>query len=192
VRPEVPVADLLDRVERHLIGWFNVLPTRASVSFVGVEPIEVLRFDQPDQTLSLVTLGMCRRAMTPPDAGAVSADGPRAELRLDGRAADRAWRQLAVLAAAPAVEGIVYAAGCSVDLGTPLGVGSRCTGGLIDVSDVPSLPLDSGSVEVLRVLPATASELAWSRVHGAAALRQLWMRQSTDVLDLMRSPARLD
>jgi hypothetical protein len=195
VRPDAPVADLLDRVERHLVDWFRAVPARASVSFVGVEPIEVLRFDRSDQALTLVTLGMSRRSMTAADAATVRPNGPRAELRLDGRAADQAWRQLAVLAAAPAVEGVVYASGSTVDLGTPLSAGSRCTGGLIEVSDIPALQVDldlhTVSVQVLRVVPATATELAWCRVHGVAALRERWVQQSVDLLDLARPAARL-
>ena len=72
--------------------------------------------------------------MTGADADIMNADGPRAELMLHLRDEQDAfadvWRQLAVLAAAPAVEGVVYRAGMTVDLGQPLAAGSACTGAL--------------------------------------------------------------
>ncbi len=46
------------------------------------------------------------------------------------------WRRLAVLAAGPVVEGVVYADGMSVDLGEPLDPSSLCTGGLIVASEL--------------------------------------------------------
>jgi hypothetical protein len=44
---------------------------------------------------------------------------------------------------------------------------------------------------VLQVVPATATELAWCRVHGSAALRERWAEQHTDLLDLERAAADL-
>ena len=97
------------------------------------------------------------------------------------------WRRLAVLAAAPSVEGIVHRAGATLDIGEALAPGSRCTGVVVTDSTVPAV----GEVEILQVLPATANELAWSRVHGSAALRERWASAGTDLRDLRRSAVDL-
>jgi hypothetical protein len=185
----------LDRVEAALRRNYRTVPRRASVSFVGVEPIEVLCFEPAPDERVYVSLGMSRRVMTPPDVVAPSGLGPRAELLLHIRdAADvyvPVWRQLAVLAAAPAVEGVVYAAGMTVDLGAPLAGGSRCTGAVVADSTIAPIESPAGAVTVLRIVPATASELAWCRVHGSAALRERWADQEIDLLDLARASAQL-
>src|SRR5262249_4664417 len=128
-------ADSLDAQSARFSDHFGQTPVRASMSFVGVEPIEVLRFEPIPDEWAYLTLGMSRRPMPASDALVQSQDGPRAELMLHVRAAggqfDDAWRQLAVLAAAPAVEGVVYVPDMTVDLGQPIAAGSRCTGGVI-------------------------------------------------------------
>jgi hypothetical protein len=134
--------------------------------------------------------------MTGAAEAGVAADGPRAELMLhlhdptDERA--DIWRRLAVLAAAPAVEGVVYAAGMSVDLGEPLAAGSACTGVLVGESSLASITTGAGPVAILRVIPATATELAWCRVRGSAALLERWADEGTDLLDLARRAVPLD
>jgi hypothetical protein len=105
---------------------------------------------------------------------------------------DDAWRRLAVLAAAPAVEGVVYTPGMTVDLGQALVAGSRCTGVVVVESPLATIDTPDGAVAVLQVLPATSTELAWCRVHGASALRERWSDQRTDLLDVARRPAALD
>jgi len=134
--------------------------------------------------------------MTGADAAVVAEDGPRAELMLHLRDPTDAfadvWRRLAVLAAAPVVEGVVYAPGLSVDMGEPLAPGSACTGGLVVESPLADVSTPDGTVQVLQVVPATSTELAWCRVRGSAALRERWSEQGVDALDLLRSPARLD
>src|SRR5262249_16359565 len=102
------------------------------------------------------------------------------------------WRQLAVLAAAPAVESVVYTPGMTVDLGQPLASGSRCTGAVVIDSPIEPVPTPLGSVAVLQLVPATSTELAWCRVHGSDALRERWSAQHVDLLDLARSAAALD
>ena len=185
----------LAAVETACTEHFGHGPVRASISFLGVEPVEVLRYEPMPDELMYVTLGMSRRPMTPATAAVVSAEGPRAELSMHvhraGGQFDDVWRQLAVLAAAPAVEGVVYGPGMTVDLGAPLAAGSRCTGGLLEESGIPAVRGDAGVTDILSVIPATATELAWCRVHGAASLRELWRSQGTDLLDLGRSAARL-
>ncbi len=182
---------MLGAVESALVQRFASTPSRASVSFVGVDPMQVLRFeDGADQTL--VTLGMSGRPMTAAAELVQVASGPRAELMVSVRAGwGELWRTLAVLGAAPAVEGVVYTAGMSVDTGAALAAGSRCTGGLVVESGVAPVPYRDEVVQILRLLPATSTELAWCRVRGAAALRQRWQEQGVDLSDLGRAPVGL-
>ena len=134
--------------------------------------------------------------MTAASAAVQSLEGPRAELVLlcrDG--ADEhvdVWRQVAILAAAPAVEGVVYSAGMTVDLGQPIAAGSRCTGALVVDAPIAAVAAAPGPVSLLQVVPATATELAWCRVRGSAALRERWAEHATDLLDLRRAAVSLD
>jgi hypothetical protein len=187
-------ADVLAVVDAALAEHFGQRPIRASVTFVGVPPIEVLRFEPIPGELMYATLGMSSAAMTPADAAAVTHGGPRAELLLHVRARPVAltgvWRWLAVLAAAPVVEGVVYGPGMTIDVGHPVALGSRCTGAVVTAGPMPAIATPAATVSLLQVLPATATELAWARVHGAAALAELWRRQAIDLLDVRRQPAR--
>lgn len=186
---------VLAPVESALVELFGGQPERASMSFLGVEPIEVLRFGTDAGLRTYVSLGMSAQPMTGAAEPVLAADGPRAELVLELRdptdAHREVWRRLALLAAAPAVEGVVYVPGMSVDLGQPLVPGSGATGVLVVESDLAPVPTAAGTVAVLRVLPATAAELAWCRVRGAAELRDRWAAQGTDLVDLARRPAEL-
>jgi hypothetical protein len=183
--------DVLGEVEAALRAMYEVEPRRASTSFVGVEPIEVLRFDT-GELVSYVSLGMSRHPMSAADSYATEQDGPRAELLVQSRGdAGELWRRLTVLAAAPMVEGVVYSEGMTVDLGVPLDSRSACTGALITASAIESIATAAGPVAIFRVLPATSTELAWSRVHGAALLQERWEQQHTDLLDLNRIAAAL-
>ncbi|MFN2519004.1 MAG: suppressor of fused domain protein [Jatrophihabitantaceae bacterium] len=190
-------ADVLVAVEHALCAHFGQRPSRASVCFLGVEPIEVLRFEPiPGEGAAYVSLGMSRHPMTAASQQVVGADGPRAELVLhagkgSGRC-DDVWRQLAVLAAAPSVEGVVYVAGMTVDLGQPVAPGSRCTGGVLAESVLAAIETPQGPVTLLQVLPATPSELAWCRVHDTPALRERWSAQHIDLFDLARRAATLE
>lgn len=187
---------VVELVRAALQERFGADPGSASVSFVGVEPIEVLRF-HAGELVQYVTLGMCRRPLPEQsaDAGVSSAQpvGPRGELRLSVRAgvgAADVWRRLAVLAAAPVVEGLRYADGAIVSLGEPLVPATRASGVVVGETDVV-VDTAAGAVTLFEVLPATPEELAWSRVHGVAALRERWREQGTDLTDLGRSPADL-
>ena len=186
--------DVIDTVQAAYRQHFELAPARASVSFVGLEPIEVLRFPDGDFD-HYVTLGMSRHPMADPSEVVVDAAGaPRAELLItaSGRP-DELWRSLAVLAAAPAVEAAVYAIGNRIDLTQPLCAGSRCTGGILAESGLEPIPAPGiADVLVFRLLPATQTELAWARVHGSEALRDLWADQASDLSDLFRDPVRLD
>ena len=97
-----------------------------------------------------------------------------------------------MLAAAPVVEGVVYGEGMTVDLGMPIAQGSRCTGALVAASEMPPLVHAAVEVHMLTLLPATSTELAWCRVHGAAALRERWTSQRVDLDNLGRAAAQLD
>jgi len=187
---------VLHAVEAVLIDHFGGVPARASVAFVGVDPIEVLRFEPIPGERAYVSLGLARHPMTRADAAVQAADGPRAELLLHLRdPTDEftdVWRRVAVLAAAPAVEGVVYSPGMSVDLGEPLVAGSACTGVVLTESPLGDVATPAGPVTVLQAFPATSTELAWCRVRGASALRERWAEQGVDGLDLGRRAARLD
>lgn len=189
-------SEVLAAVEHAVVGHFAHHPLRASVSFVGVDRIEVLRFEPVPGERVFVSLGTARQPMTGADEAVRAAGGPRAELML--RVQDEAgqhsdvWRTLALLAAAPAVEGVVYAVGMTVDLGEPIAPGSACTGVLLTDAELPAVPTAAGLVQIFRVVPATATELAWTRVRGSAALVERWSRAGTDLLDLARPSVGLD
>lgn len=192
----MPAADVLAVVGAGLIEHFGHHPQRASVSFVGVEPIDVLRFEPVPGERAYVSLGMSGAPMTGADAAVADAHGPRAELMLHLRdPADehgQVWHRLAVLAAAPAVEGVVYRPGMTVDIGEPLAAGSLCVGVVIAESALGPLDSPAGPVAVLQVVPATHAELGWCRVRGSAALTARWRERGTDLLDLARSAVPLD
>jgi hypothetical protein len=184
-------------VEAHWRASLGSDSGRASVTFVGAERIDVLRFG-PDEAgiVRYATVGMSRGAMTDPGASVIdSTAGPRAELFLGLRGArDGVTRALATLAAAPIVEGLVVAAGASLDLGEPLWPGARCTSVLVGAPSglVPDLPDDAGEpVRFFPLLPMTATEAAWKRVHGAAALEQRWLERGVDVCDPDRAAVDL-
>lgn len=180
---------ILSIVDGALREHFHHVAERAAVSFVGVDPIEVLRFEPVPGQNAYVSLGTSRYPMTAADSAIQTADGPRAELLLQVRrgGGSQLWRQLAVLAAAPAVEGVVYAAGMTVDLGMPLSENSLCVGGVVTESAIPDIDTPAGSVQILQILPATPNELAFGRIRGTDALRAKWAEQRTDLLDLSRT-----
>lgn len=153
----------------------------------------MLRFDLAQGNRCYVSIGMSRQPMVGADAAVQPArGGPRAELLLEVRDADDGlWRKLALLAAAPAVEGVVYRDGMTVDLSAPLVAGSRCTGVLVQGPGLAAVVAGEVEVEILRLVPATSAEMAWCRVHGSAALRERWNSARSDLLDLGRPPAPL-
>lgn len=188
----VPTSDVLPLVDAALREHFHQDPERASVSFVGVEPIEVLRFEPVPGEHAYVSLGTSGHPMTPADTDIRSEHGPRAELMMQVRQGfGDVWRQLAVLAAAPAVEGVVYAPGMTIDLGIALAPGSGCTGGVIAPAPIPDIAVPQGAVQILQVLAATPTELAFARVHGADALLARWAERHTPLSDLGRRAVEL-
>lgn len=194
------MVDVLPLVEARLSGALGAPDARAAVTFLGTDRIEVLRFHEGD-IVRYATLGMSAHPMTDPTA--VAADpvrGPRAELILSVRR-DRAdtgkvLRTLAVLAASPQVEGVVVAPGGSLEVGGPLWPGAPFSavlvaepGGLVEELELDA-PLDP--VRFLPLLPMTANEAAWKRVHGAQALQERWLTHGTDIRDPVRKSVPLD
>jgi hypothetical protein len=192
-----PDADVvLVAVEAHLLSVFGSDSGRAGVSFLGTERVDVLRFGpDADGLVRYATLGMSRAPMGDPGAEIVLADGPRAELLLSVRGLhDTVLRRLAVLAASPAVEGLVIGPGAGLDIGEPLWDGGRFTGVLVAEPGglVPDLTVgDVEPVRFLPLLPMTPNEAAWKRVHGAPALEERWLAQGLDLRDPGRPEADL-
>ncbi|MGP3688313.1 suppressor of fused domain protein [Streptomyces sp. IBSNAI002] len=194
------MAEILALVEARLHTAFGVPDARAAVTFLGTDRIEVLRFAEGD-LVRYATLGMSAHPMTDPTA--VVADpvrGPRAELVLTVRAGlaatDKLLRPLAVLAASPQVEGLIVAPGASLEVGEPLWEGASFSsvlvaepGGLVEDLELDE-PMDP--VRFLPLLPMTANEAAWKRVHGASALQERWLARGTDLRDPLRTAVALD
>ncbi|MFE5732581.1 suppressor of fused domain protein [Streptomyces sp. NPDC056528] len=194
------MGEVLALVEARLRTALGEPDARAAVTFLGTDRIEVLRFVDGD-LVRYATLGMSARPMTDPTA--VLADpvkGPRAELVLTVRAGsadtDKVLRPLAVLAATPQVEGVVVAPGASLDVGEPLWPGAPFSSVLVAESGglVEDLELDGpmDPVRFLPLLPMTANEAAWKRVHGAQALEERWLGRGTDLRDPLRGSVELD
>jgi hypothetical protein len=204
------MTDVLGEVEARLRAELGEPDARASVTFLGADRIEVLRFtsvgngDGGEAVTRYVTLGMSAAPMTDPaEALADPERGPRAELLLSvrpgppgaGTDTDKVLRPLAVLAASPQVEGVVVAPGASLDVGEPLWPGAPFSSVLVAeagglVRDVELVP-PREPVRFLPLLPMTSNEAAWKRVHGAEALQERWLRYGTDLRDPRRSAVPL-
>ncbi|MFF4041586.1 suppressor of fused domain protein [Streptomyces sp. NPDC001816] len=194
------MVDVLPLVEARLTTALGAPDARAAVTFLGTDRIEVLRFQEGD-VVRYATLGMSVHPMTDPTAMlADPVKGPRAELVLSVRAGlaetDKVLRPLAVLAASPQVEGLVVTPGASLDVGDPLWPGAPFTsvlvgepGGLVEDLELDD-PMDP--VQFLPLLPMTANEAAWKRVHGAQALQERWLSNGTDLRDPARRSVPLD
>ncbi|MFE1313379.1 suppressor of fused domain protein [Streptomyces sp. NPDC058755] len=194
------MVDVLPLVEARLTTALGAPDARAAVTFLGTDRIEVLRFQEGD-VVRYATLGMSVHPMTDPTAMlADPVKGPRAELVLSVRAGlaetDKVLRPLAVLAASPQVEGLVVTPGASLDVGDPLWPGAPFTsvlvgepGGLVEDLELDD-PMDP--VQFLPLLPMTANEAAWKRVHGAQALQERWLANGTDLRDPARRSVPLD
>jgi hypothetical protein len=188
--------EVLTLVEAHLVTALGHDSGRATVSFLGADPVDVLRFGpDPDGLVRYATVGMSRAPMADPGADLVAQDGPRAELVLSVRGGqDSVLRRLAALAASPAIEGVVVAPGAGLDLGEQLWDGGRFTAVLVAEPGglVADLSLDGQQpVRFLPLLPMTPNEAAWKRVHGATALEERWLAQELDLRDPGRAEADL-
>lgn len=190
------LAEVRARLDLHFGSSGVTEPARASVTFLGAEPIDVLRFGpDADRVFHHVSLGCSRHPMTDPtDMLAEPTAGPRAEVvvALRGPTPDGLARSIAVVAAAPAVEGLVLAPDALVDLETPLWSGSAFTAMLLGTSDIDDveLPAPDSPVSILSATPITATEAAWVRLKGAAAMREAWQTDGVDVRDPRRPAAK--
>jgi hypothetical protein len=202
------VTQILDQVRAHLRDYFTKAgataewgePDSASVTFLGTEPIEIQRFRCADGLVQYVSLGCSRHPMGDPTEIVVDRHrGPRAEVALclrDPGPATGIARSLAVLAASPAVDGVVLGVDALIDLGSPLWAWpSRrvpFTAVLLGRSDIPDLPPEPprDPVTFLSATPITATEAAWVRLKGAEAMRQAWQSDGVDVLDPNRRAAQ--
>lgn len=194
------MTSVAERIAAHLIEAMGgaddraAAPQRASVTFLGVEPIDVLRFaDVARGEVVFATVGCARHPMH--DPGEIAPDplaGPRAELVVRLRPSvplNGLHRSLATVAAAPAVEGLILGDDSLIDLQEPLWTGAVCSAFLLAPDpELAALPLDPPAepVRFLRATPITANEAAWVRLTGAGALREAWAEAGVDVAD----PAR--
>jgi hypothetical protein len=194
------MGEVLALVEARLRTALGEPDARAAVTFLGTDRIEVLRFIDGD-VVRYATLGMSAHPMTDPTSAlADPVKGPRAELVLSVRAGladtDKVLRPLAVLASTPQVEGVVVAAGASLDVGEPLWPGAPFSSVLVAEPGglVEDLELDEPRepVRFLPLLPMTPNEAAWKRVHGAQALEERWLTNGTDLRDPLRRSVPLD
>jgi hypothetical protein len=193
------VTQVLDQVRAHLRGHFAAHgiddePDSASVTFLGVERIEVLRFGpDPDGIIHYASLGCSRHPMgDPTQLAADPLHGPRAELVVSLRntvPTPGLGRAIALLAATPAVDGVVLQPDALIDLGATMWNGGRASAVVLGVSNIPDVPLDAPRepVRILSATPISANEAAWMRLKGIDELRRTWEQDGVDV----RDPARL-
>ena len=191
------LAEVRARLDEHFVAaGITAEPVSASVTFLGAESIDVLRYGPDgDGVYRYVSLGCSRHPMIDPtEMLADSTTGPRAEVVVDlrGPTPTGLARSIAVVAAAPAVEGLVLGADALVDLETPLWEGAPFTAVLLGVSDIGDVELAAPSepVTVLSATPITATEAAWVRLKGAEAMREAWRVDGVDVLDPARPAAQ--
>jgi Suppressor of fused protein (SUFU) len=200
------VSETASRVRAHLSAQLSergidAEPDVASVTFLGAEPIEVLRFaPAADGVVHYVSLGCSRHPMTDPTAMVADPQrGPRAEVVLRLRnpgSLTRLAHSLAIVAATPAVDGVVLTEDALIDLGSPLWDNpfgpAPFTAVLLGRSDIPELPLEPprDSVRFLSAVPITATEAAWVRLKGPDAMREAWLSDHVDVLDPHRPAAQ--
>ncbi|WP_193048223.1 suppressor of fused domain protein [Mycolicibacterium baixiangningiae] len=194
------MTDVLTAVRTHLGEHFRragitAEPAAASVTFLGTERIEVLRFGpDSDGVAHYVSVGCSRHPMFDPAELVTDAiHGPRAEVvvTLRGSTPKGLARSVAVLAAAPAVEGLVLEEDALIDLETPLWESSPFTAFLLGHSDIEEVPLPGPlpAVTIFSATPITATEAAWVRLKGADAMREAWVTDGVDVLDPRRRAA---
>ena len=195
------MTDILAEVRARLREHFDRTgaggePAVASVTFLGAESIDVLRFGpDADGTYHHVSLGCSRHSMLDPTGMVVdSSSGPRAEVVVALRDSTPTGlaRSIAVVAAAPAVEGLVLAPDALVDLETPLWEGAPFTAMLLSRSDIDDveLPAPNAPVTILSATPITPTEAAWVRLKGAEAMREAWRTDGVDVRDPGRPAAQ--
>jgi hypothetical protein len=186
-------AEVRSRLQAHFTAA-GVLgePAEANITFLGAERIGILRYGPDGGGVNhYVSLGCSRYPMIDPtDLVADGQLGPRAEVMVSLRPPSPAGlaRSIAVLAAAPAVEGLVLEPDALVDLSGPLFEGAPFTAFLLGPSAIEgvALPDPLSDVTVLQATPITPTEAAWVRLKGAEAMREAWRSDGVDVLDATR------
>lgn len=193
--------DVPARVRAHLRehfarAGFAAEPDSASVTFLGTETIDVLRFGPtPGGVTHYVSLGCSQHPMLDPRELVTDVlHGPRAEVTvaLRGPSPQGLSRSIAILAAAPAVEGLILEPDALIDFETPLWEGSPFTAFLLGGSHIGEVELSAPlqPVVILSATPITATEAAWVRLKGADAMREAWSQDGVDVLDPRRRAAK--
>jgi hypothetical protein len=101
-------------------------------------------------------------------------------------------RSIAIVASAPAVEGLILVPDALVDLETPLWQGAPFTAVLLSRSEIEDVVVAGSEdpVVVLSATPITATEAAWVRLKGAEAMREAWRTDGVDVTDPGRPAAQ--
>jgi hypothetical protein len=194
------VIDVLARVGAKLREHFaragiTTEPDQAGVTFLGTERIDVLRFGPDKDGVShYVSVGCSRHPMFDPTEMVTDAlHGPRAEavVALRGPSPKGLVRSLAIMVAAPAVEGLILEPDALIDLETPLWDSAPFTAFLLGRSDIDDIPLTAPlpPVAVLSAIPITATEAAWVRLKGADVMRETWTQDGVDVFDPRRRAA---
>ena len=168
------------------------------MTFLGADPIDVIRFGNPANpdadAAQYISLGCSRHPMVDPaELLADPVRGPRAEIAVALRGPSPAGlaRSVAVVAAAPSVEGLILEPDALIDLETPLWQGAVFTAFLLGRSEIGDvvLPDPLSPVAVLSAVPITATEAAWVRLKGAGALRDAWVQDGVDPADPRRPAA---
>lgn len=188
---------IIDDVRAHLGAYFSGVgvlgePGEASITFLGADRIDVLRFGPDgDRVNHFVSLGCSKQAMADPtDFLADTEVGPRAEVVVSLRAPTPPGlaKSVAVLAAAPAVEGLILEHDALVDLSAPLFENAPFTAFLLGQSPIGDLELPEPKepVRFFTATPITPTEAAWVRLKGAEAMREAWLADGVDVLDANR------
>lgn len=100
---------------------------------------------------------------------------------------------MALLAATPAVDGLVLVEDALIDLGSALWAQqpghAPLSAVLLGPGAIAELPLPEpmDPVRFLAATPISANEAAWVRLKGVEELRGTWAQDGTDILD----PARV-
>ncbi len=189
---DVP-AEVRNRLQAHFTAA-GVLaePAEASVTFLGADRISVLRYGPDGGGVNhFVSVGCSRYPMVDPTNLVTDTEhGPRAEVMVSLRPPSPAGlaRSMAVLAAAPSVEGLVLEPDALIDLSGPLFEGAPFTAFLLGPSaiDDVALPDPLSDVTILQATPITPTEAAWVRLKGAEAMREAWRTDGVDVFDANR------
>ncbi|WP_237572242.1 suppressor of fused domain protein [Mycolicibacterium lacusdiani] len=193
------MSDVLTAVRARLREHFAAAgvtgdPVAANVTFLGAEPMEVLRFGADDDGVyHYVSVGCSRHPMMDPmEFVADASTGPRAEVVLSQRGPTPAGlaKSIAVVASTPSIEGVILVEDALIDLETPLWEGAPFTAVLLAGSDIEDVDVGGDHpVTVLSATPITATEAAWVRLKGADAMREAWLTDGVDVRDPRRRAA---